>query len=73
MAGRVTSAIIIAKNDTETDWFATLARSASAIVFVSKSLKSDLQVAHAIIYIGKQSEQFLSNFEEFGWGIEIPA
>ena len=74
--GKVTEAIILVNNATETNWFNILIEQASAVVFPKSRIKfymtdgtmgQPLQ-GQAIIYLGGNAEVFLGVFRRFGWG-----
>lgn len=75
-SGEVTSAVVLVNNATETAWFATLVARASAVVFPRGRVRfwepdgkagAPLQ-GQALLYLGDSPGDFLSGFEEFGWG-----
>ena len=69
-------AVVLVNNATETKWFKTLIDNADAFVFKTgriKFLKYDGQhnaplQGQAFIYFGNNAEQFLAEFEQYGWG-----
>lgn len=73
---RVTEAIVLVNNATETIWFNMLIEIATAFIFPNTRVKfylpdgktgTPLQ-GQAIIYIGANSELFMNVFKRFGWG-----
>lgn len=71
-------AIVLVNNATETKWFGTLVDISSAIVFPSSRVKfympdgktgAPLQ-GQAIIYVGDSPDEFLCEFDKFGWGVK---
>lgn len=73
--GRVTAAIVLVNNATETKWFARLAQVASAFCFPTGRVRfldpqgnpgAPLQ-GQAIIYVGKKPDTFIEQFKAFGW------
>ena len=77
--GKVKEAIILVNNATETNWFNTLIKQASAIVFPRGRIGfltpegkpgAPLQ-GQAIIYLGGNAGVFLNVFRRFGWGALI--
>jgi len=74
--GKVQQGIVLVNNATETTWFGKIIGVASAIVFPSSRVKfnrpdgtpgAPLQ-GQAVIYIGNNAKEFLSQFAVFGWG-----
>ncbi len=74
--GKITEAIALVNNATETAWFNTLIGQASAVVFPKGRVKfytpggsigAPLQ-GQAVIYFGENPHKFLSCFKQFGWG-----
>lgn len=72
---KVTQAIVLVNNATETRWFQALAGKASAVCFPSgrvrfwnpeKESATPLQ-GQAIIYIGEYTKSFKKEFSKFGW------
>jgi hypothetical protein len=72
----INQAVILVNNATETQWFNTLIKKASAIVFPQSRVKfympngytgAPLQ-GQAVIYIGNDSKKFMAAFKHFGWG-----
>ena len=79
-AGTVSSAIVLANNATETEWFHALGRVASAFCFPSglvrfwhpqKERATPLQ-GQAVIYIGAAPVAFFREFRSFGL-VVVPA
>lgn len=77
-AGRVTEAIVLVNNATETAWFHSLVESASAVCFPLARIRfwapgretaTPLQ-GQAIVYLGNNAERFLSEFR-FGWTAKV--
>lgn len=74
-AGRVTEAIVLVNNATETRWFQAMARSASSVCFpkgriryfdaTGKPANTPLQ-GQAFVYFGKNPNGFRDVFERFG-------
>lgn len=79
-AGEVEAACVLVNNATETEWFRTLIRVASAAVFPFGRIKfldpdgaprgAPLQ-GQAVIYIGPDTQNFLAVFRPFGWDNEF--
>jgi ParB family chromosome partitioning protein len=76
LEGRVSEAIVLVNNATETRWFHTLINIAAAVVFPTSRIKfhsptgvmgAPLQ-GQAFIYIGARQDRFLTAFRSFGWG-----
>lgn len=75
IASEVTEAIVLVNNATDTAWFNTLAKYASAIVFTNGRVrfyaydgrKSQPLQGQAVIYLGKNKEKFIEYFGVFGW------
>ena len=75
IASEVPEAIVLVNNATDTAWFNTLAKYASAIVFTngrvrfyaSDGRKSQPLQGQAVIYLGKNKEKFIEYFGAFGW------
>jgi hypothetical protein len=78
-AGEITEAIVLVNNATETTWFNTLVKVASAIVFPCSRVKfyaPDGKIAaplqgQAVVYMGSNPELFIDKFKQFGWGAKI--
>ena len=78
--GEVEEACVLVNNATETQWFGKLARSASAVVFLSGRVKfldhtgqpknTPLQ-GQAVLYFGDRFTSFLECFSTLGWGAII--
>lgn len=75
----VHEAIVLVNNATETGWFNEMVSGASAVIFPKSRVKfwkpngdtgAPLQ-GQALIYFGKESDLFLSEFSSFGWGAKI--
>lgn len=73
--GRVQQAIVLVNNATETGWFQDLLVNASAVCFPRGRVKfwapgrpsaTPLQ-GQAVIYLGKNTEEFTHMFSHFGW------
>lgn len=73
--GDVSAAIVLTNNSTETKWFQTLSKTASAICFPAKRIKflspkgktgTPLQ-GQAIVYLGSHPETFRQHFAQFGY------
>jgi hypothetical protein len=73
--GDVTAAVVLVNNATETDWFRTVIRRASAICFPDKRVKflspegelgAPLQ-GQAILYIGTDIDAFIEAYSPIGW------
>ena len=79
-AGRVSEAIVLVNNATETVWFNELVKSARAIVFPKGRIKyldttgnpvnTPLQ-GQAFIYFGNNGQVFLDMFTAYGWGAYV--
>lgn len=78
---RVTEAIVLVNNATETHWFGNMIRISSAVVFPQGRISfidkdgqpsgAPLQ-GQAILYIGtKHTSRFLDHFSKFGWGAKV--
>ena len=74
-SGKVTEAIVLVNNATETSWFRELIDVASAVCFPGGRVKfwspdrdsaTPLQ-GQALIYLGKKADIFRREFDEFGW------
>lgn len=72
-------AVILVNNATETGWFKTFVRTASAIVFPTGRIRflkrdgdhgSPLQ-GQAFIYYGDNPDGFLEVFRKYGWGCKL--
>lgn len=78
--GRVSQAVVLVNNATETAWFNQLILVADAVIFTRGRVKfldmdgnragAPLQ-GQAIIYMGENANGFLSEFSAFGWGAKI--
>lgn len=78
--GEVYEACVLVNNATETKWFLTLARCASAICFLTGRVKfldvnnepknTPLQ-GQAVLYFGDRHAEFLLAFKEHGWGVIV--
>lgn len=75
-AGNVQEAIVLVNNATETEWFNTVIRQATAIVFPRSRVKfwqpsgavgAPLQ-GQAFIYLGNNARGFLGEYGVLGWG-----
>lgn len=76
-AGKVTSAIVLVNNATDTAWFHTLAEQASAMCFPrgrirfwhpDKVSSAPLQ-GQALVYLGPEPEAFAAEFGQFGFTV----
>ena len=79
VAGRVTEAVVLVNNATETKWFQALARHASAVCFPQSRIKfwypgkteaAPLQ-GQAFLYLGVNSRAFIAVFQSFGFCAEV--
>ena len=79
VAGRVTEAVVLVNNATETKWFQSLARHASAVCFPQSRIKfwypgkteaAPLQ-GQAFLYLGVNSRAFIAVFQSFGFCAEV--
>lgn len=77
VAGDVTAAVVLVNNATETRWFQAIAEQASAVCFPKGRVKFwhprkeavPLQ-GQAILYLGDDTEAFVSEFSSFGFCME---
>lgn len=79
-AGEFTQCCVLVNNATETEWFQTIARRASAICFPSSRIKfidkngepsgAPLQ-GQAILYLGKTTRSFVDAFAGFGLMVHV--
>lgn len=73
-AGRVTAAVVLVNNTTETHWFRTLSDLAAAICFPTgrvrfwkpEQVTDTPKQGQAVIYIGRDVDQFRESFRAFG-------
>lgn len=79
VAGRVSEAVVLVNNATETKWFQALARHASAACFPQSRIKfwypgkteaAPLQ-GQAFLYLGANSRAFIAVFQSFGFCAEV--
>lgn len=77
-SSKFNQAIVLVNNATETGWFETLVKKASAIVFHKGRIRfvkrdgehgSPLQ-GQAFLYFGDKPDRFLEVFKDFGWGVK---
>lgn len=77
--GAVTQAVVLVNNATETQWFASLVKNASAIAFPTSRIRylsvrgeenTPLQ-GQAFAYIGNNPWKFLDVFKAHGWGATL--
>lgn len=77
--GAVAQAVVLVNNATETQWFASLVKNASAIVFPTSRIRylsvrgeenTPLQ-GQAFVYIGNNPWKFLEVFKAHGWGATL--
>jgi phage N-6-adenine-methyltransferase len=80
-AGHVKQAIVLTNNATETTWFNSLIRIATAVVFPKSRVKfympngetgAPLQ-GQSVVYIGSNTTEFIHKFSKFGWAAFICA
>lgn len=72
----IDQAILLVNNATETMWFKKIATHATAIVFHTGRLRfmkpghieSAPMQGQCFIYLGRESEKFLAEFSQYGWG-----
>lgn len=77
-AGRVTQAIVLVNNATETVWFNNLVYPASAVCFpvgrvrfwTPDRIAAPLQ-GQAIVYLGDNTDAFIAKFHQLGWTARI--
>lgn len=78
-AGRVTAAVVLVNNATETGWFQTLAASAAAACFPTSRIRywgpdgvknTPLQ-GQALLYLGAHPDRFIDGFRAIGWCARI--
>jgi hypothetical protein len=76
---KITEAIVLVNNATETGWFGVMTAAASAVVFPRSRVRfwqpdgavgAPLQ-GQAVLYFGDDPEKFLHRFGTFGWGARI--
>ena len=79
-ADKVTQAVVICNNCTETKWFKDLVTRASAIVFFTGRLRfvrstdgisGSAMQGQAAVYIGENVDDFLQEFGQYGWGARL--
>ena len=78
-AGRVTAAVVLVNNGTDTQWFARLAASASALClptgrvrFLSPSGEKGAPLqGQAVVYMGPDPDSFCARFAQFGTVAEV--
>lgn len=77
--GDISEGIVLVNNATETNWFKELASVSSAVVFPKGRVRfldpegnpgAPLQ-GQAVLYVGPNTDKFLSEFIGFGWGAAI--
>jgi hypothetical protein len=78
-AGDVPAAIAFVKNSTETEWFQSVAKNASAVCFIAnrvdfygpeKDREGALQ-GHVAVYLGKHADKFRASFKKFGVVVQV--
>ena len=75
-SSEIVQAIVLVNNSTETEWFRKLIAHASAVVFHTKRMRfvtperetSAAMQGQAFVYIGDNPQNFLNEFEKYGWG-----
>jgi len=79
-SGEINQAVVLVNNATETEWFRTMAKQASAICFPAGRVRfidkagnpsgAPLQ-GQAVIYMGRCVGKFKSAFARFGWIVQV--